>query len=707
MRFHQPVDCLANNNNDKFIHSIQWGDRTANGNSVKAQPTHGSNQTLAAAIRHQSTHPIGSPCDANLNGNDEVDDIEDLSDADTNINRMITRGNLFKLKFNTNGEKRSGSVECLASSADESYMDDEGNRLIVSADASFPFLNPSFFASAPAEDFYTSPCPSVITSERKSYPRGIINPNYPGFQHLAHTLSEHFIDHHQGFSTMSDSEASEVEAEAQAAVATARNDQNGNGSHSDADGSRSISATSSFDLSENLSKVEEILRTVFESNSSLLSSAIERERDSRDDTSLTDDDDATDIGDELITCDLATYLRRYDSEAGVDLDVQSIIKSKKTASPAEPPDLIQKSDSRDSGFETSADKPDILQNVKEAACESPSGRPEREEANSQWSITPVDIVGDFEQEVKRELGLLMNGYDTRDDSPQTVDERNGSAEKSHENRKEKVRPERAIPFARNLITAKLFLLSQTIDAALSDANDSLNFASSATEVAVSASRNFPLDPKQRPQLPTAVVKPKHKRTPFDDRQLPLIPDVNREQPWFDKSSSVALTQPPTAAAFDSGKKSSSAKSERSSKKHHIESAHLSSSKVDVTDGDNNNAKSRPKEQSKSRRSVADKRGPGVAVVQPRKKEKMNEKLMETIVQMQIKKNSMDNRNNNRKNGAAAKNEADAKQTVFKESSGNSIECGDRVSKRMTAFTCSELRGVQHRDSSSGYRSGSH
>lgn len=29
------------------------------------------------------------------------------------------------------------------------------------------------------------------------YPRGIINPNYPGFQHLAHTLAEHFIDHHQ------------------------------------------------------------------------------------------------------------------------------------------------------------------------------------------------------------------------------------------------------------------------------------------------------------------------------------------------------------------------------------------------------------------------------------------------------------------------------------------------------------------------------
>lgn len=34
----------------------------------------------------------------------------------------------------------------------------------------------------------------VLTRYR--YPRGIINPNYPGFQHLAHTLAEHFIDHH-------------------------------------------------------------------------------------------------------------------------------------------------------------------------------------------------------------------------------------------------------------------------------------------------------------------------------------------------------------------------------------------------------------------------------------------------------------------------------------------------------------------------------
>lgn len=36
----------------------------------------------------------------------------------------------------------------------------------------------------------------VLTTTTRRYPRGIINPNYPGFQHLAHTLAEHFIDHH-------------------------------------------------------------------------------------------------------------------------------------------------------------------------------------------------------------------------------------------------------------------------------------------------------------------------------------------------------------------------------------------------------------------------------------------------------------------------------------------------------------------------------
>lgn len=49
---------------------------------------------------------------------------------------------------------------------------------------------------------------SIELQKQRRYPRGIINPNYPGFQHLAHTLAEHFIDHHQ-FEQSSDSEISE------------------------------------------------------------------------------------------------------------------------------------------------------------------------------------------------------------------------------------------------------------------------------------------------------------------------------------------------------------------------------------------------------------------------------------------------------------------------------------------------------------------
>ena len=49
---------------------------------------------------------------------------------------------------------------------------------------------------------------STELQQQRRYPRGIINPNYPGFQHLAHTLAEHFIDHHQ-FEQSSDSEISE------------------------------------------------------------------------------------------------------------------------------------------------------------------------------------------------------------------------------------------------------------------------------------------------------------------------------------------------------------------------------------------------------------------------------------------------------------------------------------------------------------------
>lgn len=187
---------------------------------------------------------------------------------------------------------------------------------------------------------------------------------------------------------------------------------------------------------ENLSKVEEILRTVFESNSCHLRTAIEAltehesytgsywftknhmEIDS-DPMSTMGDNDSVDASSEIVACDLKTYLKRYD-DAGVNLDVHSISKNcDKLTLDEPPPDVIQKSTSSyDNGFDANAGKPDILQNVatepdgdeeKCAATLSPNQN-EKDEPGSQWSITPVDIVGNFEQEVERELGLLINGY---------------------------------------------------------------------------------------------------------------------------------------------------------------------------------------------------------------------------------------------------------------------------------------------------------
>lgn len=191
---------------------------------------------------------------------------------------------------------------------------------------------------------------------------------------------------------------------------------------------------------ENLSKVEEILRTVFESNSSHLRTAIEAltehesytesywfatnhmEIDSDQMTTL-DDNDFIDASNEIVACDLKTYLKRYD-EAGVNLDVHSISKNcDKLTLDEPPPDVIQKSTSCDNGFDAIADKPDILQHVaSDADDEEKCGaslspmQNEKDEPSSQWSITPVDIVGNFEQEVERELGLLINGYKNNNSS---------------------------------------------------------------------------------------------------------------------------------------------------------------------------------------------------------------------------------------------------------------------------------------------------
>lgn len=236
---------------------------------------------------------------------------------------------------------------------------------------------------------------TTLSSNKRIYPRGIINPNYPGFQHFAHTLSEHFIEHQNTnvqSGNMSDSDSSELECDVhkiESAKVPAENmvDFENDGIACDPNGNSIIDTTADIEREDNLNKVAEILRTVFESNSSHLLSAIDTfaEKESNDIDNVFDDN-ATMTG----------CIIQYD-----ELD---------TMVDSPPPDILQKSSSSESGFESSAEKPDILLNVSdEPDCVQSTTllTVEKEESNS---VTPVDIVGNFEQEVQREIGLLVTRY---------------------------------------------------------------------------------------------------------------------------------------------------------------------------------------------------------------------------------------------------------------------------------------------------------
>lgn len=214
----------------------------------------------------------------------------------------------------------------------------------------------------------------------------------------------------------------------------------------------------------NLSRVETMLKNALESPTSelpppmddgeddvdflSLGSSSHTDQESSDDHQLQPEDPKTPIDKytpdsqtEIIACDLQTYLKRY-NETGRYINLNKLPMLKKSpTSPNEPPDILVKStDSLNKvTLDTVAVKPDILQMVdsadenrkrsKNTVCydfeqkvssrdkgfgshieEVSENRTAEKDDHCQWSITPVDIVGNFEQEVQREFGLLMSGY---------------------------------------------------------------------------------------------------------------------------------------------------------------------------------------------------------------------------------------------------------------------------------------------------------
>lgn len=221
-----------------------------------------------------------------------------------------------------------------------------------------------------------------------------------------------------------------------------------------------------------------------------------------------------------------------------------------------------------------------------------------------------------------------------------------------------------------------FHRNQITDAALSDANDTISKAESL----VSKDRNQ-LNGDAKNQIPMAIVKPKkYQRSSFDDRQLPTVAHLNdKPTAWYDKQNnaneiikSSASAAASAAVAATHPKKIHLPEFDRKAKKHmkstnSAKSAHNAA--ADTAHNNQSNTIDNTKNLSDGKEVVhradtirsavqkSKKSSASVAVVQPRKKERMDErKLMETILQMQIKKNALLYRgqgNNNKPNSTAA------------------------------------------------------
>lgn len=333
---------------------------------------------------------------------------------------------------------------------------------------------------------------------------------------MAHTLSEHFIDHQ--FGNMSDSDVSEFECETPSSTATIINsnsciattgdgpietdvienrlgdyknsynlnehsnnyainlnnnyynyNNNSKGTTKAANIRHSTNPFINNNNNENLNKVEDMLRCAFESVATVLPKS-EQEQQQQPQSKLNPIEH--DIENNLTTTLNQDFGIADDFDIGNDTEIKrTYIKSctgiyavdKVDASQAntdviqqqQPPDILLKSGIVEHGEShgreidgkfvdkcEGEEKPDILKNVSrsmvhldlddendecavasggsDGSCGNKNGNADEQfdgdKLNSEkddqtpWGITPVDIVGNFEQEVEREFGLLVSGY---------------------------------------------------------------------------------------------------------------------------------------------------------------------------------------------------------------------------------------------------------------------------------------------------------
>lgn len=312
---------------------------------------------------------------------------------------------------------------------------------------------------------------------------------------MAHTLSEHFIDHQ--FGNMSDSDVSEFECDIavdkqqlndyenifnrnRQHKRNQHNSNNNNNNNHNNNNNNNNNQTNRINHShhpkklsntyidrkitnpfisnnnnENLTKVKEMIRCAFDTDrdtyslspshgqvdipSNCIANDVENNKMT---TTLNDDFNIVKDNQAMEPWELETYSKPSHNSDKIanSSDANDVIHDKNFAL-VQPPDILLKTGITVEPTvrvveQDGKEKPDILKNVARSVAQLELDDNDKHESNeplngsdksslekddqTPWGITPVDIVGDFKQEVEREFGLLVSGYKNNGDNEVTM-----------------------------------------------------------------------------------------------------------------------------------------------------------------------------------------------------------------------------------------------------------------------------------------------
>lgn len=231
------------------------------------------------------------------------------------------------------------------------------------------------------EGLSSTSCELPLSPRSNLYPHGIINPNYPGFQHLAHTLSEEYSAH---ASNCNLSDCGMYQSNLRV------DSKNANEPSSDDNGNPNVDAA---DEHEHLASP--ISDSIISSNT---------EFTNYHHRAL------------LEQCNLQTYLNHYRNKSDIKLYDEELEQMNVVS--CTPPDILFFK-GHDSEVDNGDGKPDLIQNVRECNTNEKILTTEFDvfgeqvshgDMNDERNSLPPNIVGDFEKEIEKEIVEIVSGY---------------------------------------------------------------------------------------------------------------------------------------------------------------------------------------------------------------------------------------------------------------------------------------------------------